>query len=130
MAKGSTTRPTVRHSGHEKNQSHYTLDSRVALYKYHCSVSTLVLSCSHCLSDHRECRWLTIFVQHTHASQLYCLAKKLLSNSPTKAETVFHCPMLSPLSALTSKMEVVCGVSPESLLRTRLVVDPSTVLSL
>ena len=68
---------------------------------------------------------------HTHhASQVYCLAKKLMSNLPTKADTVFHCPTLSPLSARTSKMEVVCAVSPESLLRTKLVVDPSTVISL
>ena len=27
-----------------------------------------------------------------HSSPLHCLSKELMSNSPTKADTVFHCP--------------------------------------
>ena len=50
-------------------------------------------------------------------------------HSRIKAATCFHFPKSSPHCALTSKMDLVCGMSPESLLRTTLVVEPSTFIS-
>ena len=50
---------------------------------------------------------------------------------PTNVDTVLHSRLTSsPLQALTSKVVSVSGLSPDSLVMTVVVVDPSTVLSL
>ena len=48
---------------------------------------------------------------------------------PTYREAFVHDPMLSLLCALTSKTDSVCGTSPDSLSKTILVVELSTVIS-
>ena len=53
----------------------------------------------------------------------------MCSYLPMYLEARFHSPKLSPHCALTSKMVVVCGMSPESLLRTTQAVDLSTLIS-
>ena len=50
---------------------------------------------------------------------------------PTNVDTVFHSGLTSsPLQALTSKVDLVSGLSPNSLVMTVVVVDPFTVFSL
>ena len=50
---------------------------------------------------------------------------------PTNADTVLHSWLTSsPLQALTSNVVSVSGLSPDSLVMTVVVVDPSTALSL
>ena len=50
---------------------------------------------------------------------------------PTNFDTVLHSRLTSsPEQALTSKVVSVSGLSPDSLVMTVVVVDPSTVLSL
>lgn len=48
---------------------------------------------------------------------------------PTYREAFVHGPMLSPLCAITSKTDSVCGTSPDFLSKTILVVELSTVIS-
>ena len=50
---------------------------------------------------------------------------------PTNVVTVLHSWLTSsPLQALTSKVVSVSGLSPDSLVMTVVVVDPSTIFSL
>ena len=50
---------------------------------------------------------------------------------PTKVDTVLHSGLtVSPLRALTSKVDKVSGLSPDSLVITAVVVEPSTIFSL
>ena len=66
-----------------------------------------------------------------HENKLKCKKYTINLYIPTNVDTVFHSGLTSsPLQALTSKVEVVSGRSPDSLVMTVVVVEPLTVFSL